>query len=346
MSIGDHLDELRRRLLLALAVPLPLAVIAFAFASSIRDFLSEPALAALRENGMPAQLQVLSPVETISTDMQLALVVSITLSAPWILWQLWKFVEPGLYASEKRFVRMLIPLSAGLTVTGLALLQWVLMPLMLKFLVAFGQPDPTMLESGGGSSGGSAPTAEVASTPSSGGPAAGGTPIVTIPTLTAPPAHPLPGQAWITPAHQLQIAQAIGDGSRVEILSVPLQRLGPLQQQFRLSEYLDFVLALMLGTAVAFQLPLVILLLGWAGVVELQWLRRHRRHAIFICAILSAIITPTGDPVSMGLLAVPLYGLYELGMFLLVIAPPSAVAEGTVLRRAREILLGRGRSAA
>jgi len=346
MSIGDHLDELRRRTLLALAIPLPLAVVAFFFAPWIRAFLCEPAFRAQRASGMAPRLQVLNPVETISTDMQLALVVSLTLSAPWILWQLWKFVEPGLYASEKRFVRLLVPMSAALTVLGLALLQWVLMPIMLTFLVNFGGPDATLLETPSDSqSEASAPDAAKAPASSTDVAAHIGDRPVTVPLLQRPPEHPLPGQMWITPDHELQIAQPVGDGSHVELLTVPLRRSGPLEQQFRLREYLDFVLMLMLGTAVAFQLPLVILLLGWAGVVELPWLRSHRRHAIFVCAILAALITPTGDPISMGLLAVPLYGLYELGMFLLVVAPPSAVAQGTVLKRTREILFGRGRSA-
>lgn len=330
MSIGDHLDELRKRLLLALAIPVPLAIVAFFFAPSIRWFLCEPAFRAQRASGMPAHLQVLNPVETITTDMQLALVVALVLSAPWILWQLWKFIEPGLYSSEKRFVRFLIPLSTLLTVTGLALLQWVLMPLMLKFLVSFGGPPPTELAAGERASPTAGADGSVNDPP-------------TIPMLTAPPARPLPGQIWVTPEHEIQIALPVGDGATVEIFAAPLRRLGPLDQQYRLREYLDFVLTLMLGTAVAFQLPLVILLLGWAGVIEVPMLRRYRRHAIFVCAILSAIITPTGDPISMIVMAIPLYGLFELGILLLVIAPPRAVAEGSVLRRLRDLALGRSR---
>lgn len=333
MSIGDHLEELRRRLLLALALPIPLAVVAFFFAPSIRWFLCEPAFRAQRASGMPAQLQVLNPVETIVTDMQLALVAALVLSAPWILWQLWKFIEPGLYASEKRFVRFLVPMSAALTVAGVALLQWVLMPLMLMFLVSFGGPAPTSL------------VAATNGGPGSVDPGAGGAGATVIPMLETPPMHPLPGQVWITPDHQLQIALPIGDGATVELFATPLRRLGPLDQQYRLREYLDFVLTLMLGTAVAFQLPLVILLLGWAGVIEVAALRRYRRHAIFVCAILAAVITPTGDPFSMIVMAIPLYGLYELGILLLVIAPPRAVAEGSVLRRLRDLALGRSRAA-
>lgn len=326
MSFGDHLEELRKRVILALLVPVPVAVTAFYFAEHIRFFLCEPAFKALKANELPAQLQVLNPAETLSTDMQLSLVVALVVSAPWILWQLWKFIEPGLYASERRFVHLLVPMSAALSVLGLALLQWVLLPAMMHVLVGFGMPEAQMRT-----------VAQPSEAPAA-GPAA---PL--LPVLTQPPEHPLPGQAWITPDHQFMVALPVGDGGTVEILSMQLVRAGTLAQQYRLSEYLDFVLMLMLGTAVAFQLPIVVMLLGWVGIVEVSTLRHYRRHAVLVCAVVSAFITPTGDPISMTLMGLPLYALYELGILLLVVAPPRAVAEGRVLRRVRDVLLGRHR---
>jgi sec-independent protein translocase protein TatC len=314
MTLGDHLDELRRRMLWAVALPLPVAVMAFAWAEPIRTFLCRPAVQALEAHNLPTQLQVLSPIETLGTDLKISLVTALVLGAPWILLQVWKFVEPGLYAHERRFVRLLLPMSAALTVSGLALLHFLLMPMMLEVLVSFGSEPPQRLEA--------APTAQVAA----------GAGIPTLPTLTEPPAHPAPGQAWLTPDHRLAVAVPDGEGM-VQVLSVPLVQGSRLAQQFRLSEYLDFTLDFALGTAIAFQTPLIVLLLGWLGVLTPQALGQFRRYAIFLSVLVSAIVTPSGDPFSLALLAVPIYGLYELGILLLRAAPPAVVARGEVLSR-------------
>ena len=142
MSFGEHLDELRIRLFRALIVPLPLAVVLFLFAEHLRGILVAPLFAALRANGQTVQIQALSPAETITTDMKLAVIGALAISAPWLLYQLWKFVEPGLYARERRFVHFLTPLSAVLTACGIALFYWILLPLTLLFLVGFGSSKP------------------------------------------------------------------------------------------------------------------------------------------------------------------------------------------------------------
>ncbi|MFM7809112.1 MAG: twin-arginine translocase subunit TatC, partial [Planctomycetota bacterium] len=142
MTLGDHLEELRRRVFWSVVVPVPVAVAAFVWAEPIRDAICEPAMKALRAHDLPAQLQVLSPVETLGADLKLSLVAAIVLGAPWILLQVWKFIEPGLYAHERRFVRLLVPMSAALTVAGLALLHFALMPMMLDVLVSFGSEPP------------------------------------------------------------------------------------------------------------------------------------------------------------------------------------------------------------
>ena len=114
MSFGEHLEELRRRLIFALIVPLPLAVLAFVLADSIREIMTAPLYAALEARRLPTQVQALSPVETLTTDLFLAVILSLVLSAPWLVYQLWKFVEPGLYANERRFAHFLMPASGVL----------------------------------------------------------------------------------------------------------------------------------------------------------------------------------------------------------------------------------------
>jgi sec-independent protein translocase protein TatC len=85
------------------------------------------------------------------------------------------------------------------------------------------------------------------------------------------------------------------------------------------------VFTLGLGLALGFQTPIVVLLLGWVGIVDRAFLRKHRKAAMMICAVLGAVLTPA-DPMSMVVLTVPLYALYEFGMLLLLLVPPSRFA--------------------
>lgn len=318
MSFGDHLEELRRRIILAVAVPVPLAFVIFSFASTIRGLLADPALDAMAANGLPARLQALGPAEVLTTDIKLSFVGAFVLSAPWIFWQVWKFIEPGLYREEKRFVHFLLPGSAILTLTGLAFLYWVMLPLMLQVLIAFGVPGP------GDAFGIPDPGDRITEVSSE------GTPV--FPVLSEPPAQPAPGQVWIDPTTRslMVVVPIAGADNSFEVLSTPLTRAGTISQEFRLGEYMSFVLTLAVAIAVAFQMPLVILLLGWVGIVDRLTLQRQRRYAVLVCAVLGAVLTPA-DVVSMILLFVPLYVLYELGIVLLWLAPADRVASGTVL---------------
>ena len=310
MSFGDHLDELRRRAMMALLPPIPIAILAFYFAQEIRDILNAPLHRALESNGQSPTLLALGVTETMGVDIKLSVVLAIVITAPWILFQIWKFVEPGLYEQERRFARFLVPGSALLVALGIATLYFILLPLMLEVLVNYGvQPR------------GNAAPSLVDTLPDG---------AVRIPIVTDSPTAVAAGQMWIKlPERMLQFAVPEAGGS-ISLLSVPLTKDSAILQQFRLSEYTDFVLLLMLGIAIVFQLPLAILLLGWVGILRVETLRQKRRHALFILTIIAAAVTPTSDITSMLLMLVPLYLLYELGILLLVAAPPSAVSEGSM----------------
>jgi sec-independent protein translocase protein TatC len=352
MSFGEHLEELRSRLVRALVVPLPLAIVLFLVADRLREILLTPLFASLRANGQTVQIQALSPAETITTDMKLAVIGALAISAPWLLYQLWKFVEPGLYAHERRFVHFLTPLSAVLTAAGIALFYWILLPLTLLFLVGFGTSKPRTIIFD--------PTAEVTPTPDSAAPEPAALPTVAFAVVHDDPASPRPGEAWISTRDQvLRVAvpverarasaviglaedaaiaiasigedpadgEAAGGPVELSVLELPLSVLGGISQIYRLSEYIGFSLILLAGSVIAFQMPLVILLLGWIGIVEPRTLREKRRWAIFIMAIVSAVVTPP-DVTSMLLLLIPLAILYEVGILLLVLVPANRVAEG------------------
>ena len=77
----------------------------------------------------------------------------------------------------------------------------------------------------------------------------------------------------------------------------------------------------------AFQLPVVMLLANWVGVVDRRTFAPYRKHAAFTCAITGALLTPA-DPASMILLMIPLYLLFEFGMVLMRFVTPARVARG------------------
>ncbi len=83
------------------------------------------------------------------------------------------------------------------------------------------------------------------------------------------------------------------------------------------TSYIGFVLKLLLSFGLTFELPVVLLILGHLGIVNSDQLRRTRRHAIIIILILAMVITPTQDPFSMLLLAVPLIALHELCIWMI-----------------------------
>lgn len=342
MSFGEHLHELRGRVFKALIVPLPLMILFFVFAENIRAILIAPLFNALRANGQTVQIQALSPAETITTDMKLAIIAALSVAAPWLLFQLWKFVEPGLYIHERRYVYFLTPLSTALTALAIATFYWILLPIGLMFLVAFGASQPRLLDM---------PKAD--QTVNADGTAVA--PPTTLPVLAEDPASPQPGQVWISlndqvlrvavPYHRaepdalvglaqrtsdyLSIGGSAADNSqKLSILEIPLTVLGGISQIYRLSEYIDFTLLMLAGTVIAFQMPVAILLLGWVGFVSPKFLREKRRFAVFIMAIIAAAVTPTADPGTMMLMFVPLWMLYELGILLLVLVPARNVSQG------------------
>ncbi len=87
------------------------------------------------------------------------------------------------------------------------------------------------------------------------------------------------------------------------------------QNWWRLREYIDFVFMWLLGAGLVFQLPLIIVILVKLGLVKVATLKKMRKYAIVAAFVISAIITPTPDAISQLIVAVPLYLLYEIGVF-------------------------------
>jgi len=89
-----------------------------------------------------------------------------------------------------------------------------------------------------------------------------------------------------------------------------------IDNQLRAAEYLSFVTTFILGMGLVFEVPVIIWALVRIGIVKRNWLAKQRRYVFLLSFIIGAIITPTPDPFNQTLVAIPMYLLWELGLFL------------------------------
>jgi sec-independent protein translocase protein TatC len=94
-----------------------------------------------------------------------------------------------------------------------------------------------------------------------------------------------------------------------------------IQVQPTISDFLNIVTMLLLINGIVFELPIIIYVLAVMGLTSARQLSQYRRYAMITVVIVAAIITPTGDPINLALLAIPMYMLYELGIILARFAP-------------------------
>jgi sec-independent protein translocase protein TatC len=220
MSFLDHLEELRKSLFRVGLVALVLVAAAWAFSARLLD-----ALIVLLAPGQ--KVLALAPAEAFSARMNVALWTGGLLAVPYLMYEAWRFVAPGLLRDERRFALPWMVASALLLYVGIAFALQLLLPMMVGMLAGFATPH--------------------------------------------------------------------------------------IESRLSLSGLLGFAIQLGAGCGLLFQLPLVLCLLVWFGVVTPGFLARGWRHAIFFIALGSAIITP-GDGPSMLVLALPLILLYFLSV--------------------------------
>jgi sec-independent protein translocase protein TatC len=243
LTFWDHLRELRKRILLALYGLLVGMFAVGAFVEPLVDQLMKPVRLALPAGSQ--KLVYTSAIEPMMVYIKVAIYGGVFAVAPWILYQLWQFIAPGLYKKEKRVVVPFLFWGTLLFYGGAAFCYWLVMP------AAF----PAMLA--------------IAS-----------------------------------------------DASMVPMLSI--------------SEQLGLVMAMLLGFGVVFEVPVIIAFLAMVGLVDAAFLAKYRRHAIVVNTFLAAVITPTGDPLNLALMAVPMCLFYEVGIILARLlgkkkAPPEPV---------------------
>jgi sec-independent protein translocase protein TatC len=236
MSFLDHLEELRWRIVKAAGAIL-VAAIAAAFFS---DFLVKVVLMQpLLKVGLKAQ--VLTPYGIMLLYMQTVLVAGLIIAMPYVLWQLWQFIAPGLLPNERKYASWIVFFTSLCFLSGITFAYYVLVPTALKFFSEFG-----------------------------------------------------------TDTFQLNVSA---------------------------DNYISFLLSLILGAGLVFELPMVSYFLSKIGILTPAFMRKYRRHAIVVILIISAIVTPTPDVITQSLLAAPMIFLYEISIFISKYAQKKKIQE-------------------
>lgn len=251
LTFWDHLDELRRVLFRVLGVWFVLAIgyfIAmpylfdqvimapcrndFAFYDLLRkvgetfhlegDFFTQDFHVKLININLAAPFFI-----HISTSLWMSVVTA----APYLFYEVWKFISPALYPNEVKGVKKALTLGTVMFFLGVLLGYFMVYPLTLRFLSTY-------------------------------------------------------------------------------------QLSAVIENQISLNSYINNFMMLVLCMGLAFELPLVTWLLSLLGLVNKTFLRKYRRHAAVLIVIAAAVITPTGDPFTLTVVAVPLYLLYELSILM------------------------------
>jgi sec-independent protein translocase protein TatC len=223
----QHLLELRDRLMYCIyGIGLIFAVLAFyPGPSHLYDLLAMPLVKSLPEGSRMIAVGVVSPF---LVPIKVTVLAAFGLSLPWILYQVWAFVAPGLYKHEKRLVMPLVMASTVLFYMGAA----------FCYFFVFGQAFPA------------------------------------------------------------------------------IQKMAPISVAVSpdIEAYLDFVITMFIAFGVAFEVPIVVVILARMGLVTLEQLKSFRSYFVVAAAAVAGIVTPP-DPVSMIALLVPMCLLYEAGIW-------------------------------
>jgi len=176
------------------------------------------------------KLVVLAPADPFIGFMKISLISGLIVSSPWVFYHLWMFIAAGLYANERRYVRIAVPFSTALFVIGALFFLFVVAPISLRFFLGFGN--------------------------------------------------------------------YIGVAS-----------------SWTFQKYISFVTILMLVFGLGFQTPIAIFVINRTGLVSIKSLKKSRKYVIIAMFALAALATPP-DVISQITLAIPLYALFELGILL------------------------------
>ena len=135
LPISEHLEELRSRIIKSIIVVVVFFFISWLFKSEILDIIKKPHNFAMKNLGLSQSLQVLSYQEGFYAYMKLCIIAALFMAYPVIAYQIWKFVEAGLYKKERRYVIIFLPVSLIAFVSGILFGYFFLIPFGLQFLI-------------------------------------------------------------------------------------------------------------------------------------------------------------------------------------------------------------------
>ena len=294
MTVGEHLEELRSRLIFGLIGFVVAFAICCALGKHVIWFFCRPLEMALIHNDINPQVYFTDVAGPFVTYMEISMICAAVLAGPWLLYQLWQFVAAGLYAKERKLVTKYLPLSIALLIAGEIVLYMLVLPISIEFFIVFGSSLPLHLPDSNVDYATTAPATQP-----------------TMPIYNGNPPPPLhEGQMWIDKDSRRLKVFFNGDPHIINF--GPTNLAAPL---ITLPEYIDMVVGLLVAFGLSFQTPLVVMALVRVGILDLDWLKSMRRYVYFIMAVIAAFIIP--DVVTgMVALTVPLVLLYELGIFL------------------------------
>jgi len=248
MTFWEHLEELRGTLLRSLAGIVVFALLAFVFKEILFDhiilapkektFITYRLLCRLSEvTGIsslcvdPSSFQIINInlAGQFMSHMTISLVAGLIMAMPFVVWQFWRFIKPGLTETEVRHTRGAVFTISGLFLAGVLFSYFIVVPLMVNFLGGY----------------------EVS---------------------------------------------------------------GMVLNQISLTSYTGAISMMTLLMGLMFELPVVVVFLTQAGILTPAFLRKYRKHTVVAILILSGVITPSPDIFSQLIVALPLYGLFEISV--------------------------------
>jgi sec-independent protein translocase protein TatC len=241
MSFLDHLEELRWRVVKAVLGLLVAVVVCGVFSDWI---VNEVIIRPSRLTNPPINLINTVPYGQITFYMVTVVVAALIITSPWILYQIWKFIQPGLLPRERKYISGIVFFTTFCFLAGVTFAYFVMLPYMLQFFATFGTPG--------------------------------------------------------------------------------------IQNMIAVSEYIGFVMQLVLLSGLIFELPMVSYFLARLGILTPAFMRHYRRHSIIVILIVAAVVTPTTDPFTMAIFSVPMLVLYEVSIFVAAIAQRRRSAASTV----------------
>jgi sec-independent protein translocase protein TatC len=302
MTIGEHLEELRSRLVKALIGFAAAVAVCLYYNKDVVWWFVKPLVSTLLSRGINPQLVVDEVGEGFMVVIKISMIVAAAIASPWALYQMWQFVAAGLYPNERKYITRYLPVSLFLLVSGMVFVYMLVLPWTLEFFVDWNKALPLRMES----------VAQVVSkrVPATADPAAASSPL-TVPSFAADPPHPQELSLWYNTSRG-QLMFFVGGEAQSIFYNTP----NLVAQEYKLSHYMDMVVMMLVTFGLSFQLPLVVLALERVGIVDIQTLRGGRRVVYFAMVVIAAVITP-GDVVTATIaLIVPLIGLYEFGILL------------------------------